>query len=75
MANNTRNYPCADCGKPRQVRIVDIERGERVYCRKCAPKHTAESRSKSLKEVRKELETPIDVHINRLLTGKRFGML
>lgn len=65
------NHACLDCGTVRSVRKIDLERGQREYCRKCKPKHTVSQRSKSLREIKTELEEPLTSIFNRVLSQKK----
>lgn len=65
--SNHIDHACLDCGTVRSVRKIDLERGQREYCRKCKPKHTVSQRSKSLKEIKTELEEPLTSIFNKLL--------
>lgn len=69
--SNKVDHACLDCGVVRSVRKIDLERGQREYCRKCKPKHTVSQRSKSLKEIKTELEEPLTSIFNRLLKQKQ----
>lgn len=68
---NTVEHACLDCGEIRQVRVVDLERNKREYCRKCKPKHTVKKRTKSLKEIKVELEEPLSNIFDRMLRQKK----
>lgn len=71
MSDSYTKHACLDCGLVRNVRKIDLERGQREYCRKCKPKHTVKQRAKSLKEVKSELEEPLTSVFDRILRQRQ----